>query len=333
MSLTACGNKSDAEFQAEIATQMHASITDALKSMVKAAHDLQGAAPSHAWSQDDAVALTQMRDAWTSMRSAWENIEGAMSPMFTGLNISLDARYEDFLVGLGPQGDPNPFDATGVVGMHAVERILYAPTIRPEVVQRESALAGYRPAAYPATDDEAIAFKTELLQRLVDDVTTMKTDWRPDDVDVGAAYLGLVDLMLEQQDKVNLAVTGEEESRYANVTMLDLRNNITGTQSSYELFRDWILSKASAESSDQQVVTRLDKLMQTYEAYRHVSGDSLPDVPQGWSSVNPSPESLRTPFGELWLQVRESVDPASRGSVVYEMNQIATLLGFPEVVE
>jgi len=330
-SFAACAGKSDAEFQTEIASQIHQSIGVDLGDMVRAAHDLQSAAPSHAWDKVDPIAISQMRDAWKRMRSAWENIEGAMSPMFPALNIALDARYEDLLLGLGENGDQNPFDGRGVIGMHAVERILFAQSVRPEVIARESILPGYRPPVYPSTDDEAIAFKTELLQRLVEDATTMETDWRPNDIDVGAAYLGLVDLMREQQKKVNLAVTSEEESRYANITMLDMRNNITGTQRSYELFREWILSKAAAESSDQQIVTRLDDLGKTYEAYR--KGDSLPDVPEGWSSANPSPASLSTPFGILWQQIRESVDPASHGSVVFEMNQIAALLGFPEVIE
>jgi iron uptake system component EfeO len=331
-SLAACTGKSDTQFQVEIASQMHQSIAVDLENMVRAAHDVQGAAPSHAWADSDPRTIEDMREAWKRMRAAWENIEGAMSPMFPGLNITLDARYEDFLLGL-KDGDPNPFDAKGVVGMHAVERILFAATTRPEVVNREILLHGYRPAAYPATDDEAIAFKTQLAQRLVDDATTMKTDWRPDDVDISAAYLGLVDLMLEQQGKMDSAVRSEDESRYANVTLLDMRNNILGTQKSYELFREWILSKASAESSDQQILTRLDKLMQTYEEYRPTSGDSLPTAPEGWDSHNPSPESLNTPFGQLWQKVRESVDPETHGSVVYEMNQIAALLGFPALAE
>src|SRR5262249_5528864 len=159
----------------------------------------------------------------------------------------------------------------------------------------------------------------QLVQRLIDDAEALATGWRPDDIDIGAAYHGLVDLMIEQRDKVDRAVTGEEESRYANVTMADLRNNLTGTHRVYDLFRDWIRSKASgAESSDQQVVKKLSALM---DVYLLTTSDSLPDVPPGWNSSDPTPESLDTPFGALWQQISDSVDPHNSDSVVHEMTR------------
>jgi hypothetical protein len=35
----------------------------------------------------------------------------------------------------------------------------------------------------------------------------------------------------------------------------------------------------------------------------------------------------------LWQTVRDDVDPGKAGSVVFEMNKIAVMLGFPEFVE
>jgi len=35
----------------------------------------------------------------------------------------------------------------------------------------------------------------------------------------------------------------------------------------------------------------------------------------------------------LWQGVHQAVDPATSGSVVFEMNDVATVLGFPEFVE
>src|SRR5262249_55550284 len=159
--------------------------------------------------------------------------------MFAGLNESMDERYDVLLDGIGPKGDPYLFDDEGVIGMHAVERILYTPIIRREVVEFERSLAGYQPASYPKTDDDAIAFKTLLVQRLVDDAVELQASWRPEDVDIAAAYKGLVDLMSEQKEKIDLAATGAEESRYANITLLDLRNNLGGTNQVYDLFREW----------------------------------------------------------------------------------------------
>jgi hypothetical protein len=78
-------------------------------------------------------------------------------------------------------------------------------------------------------------------------------------------------------------------------------------------------------SSDQQIQSRFSSLQ---IAYSSTTSDSLPDVPAGWSSENPSPDALNTPFGTLWQEVHNSVDPNSQGSVVFEMNRIADLLGF-----
>ena len=326
-SLAACTDRTDADYRAEIADSMHTSITNYLAQLVTATRRLQTAAPLHAWDPlaDDA-AIMDMRDAWREARVAWENVEGAIAPMFAGLNETMDARYEDFLSALALEGERDKylFDGDGVIGMHAIERILFAPTIRQEVVQYEETLDGYQPASYPVTDIDAIAFKTQLAQRLVDDATELASSWRPEDVDIAAAYKGLIELMGEQQDKVDLSVHGQEESRYSSYTLLDLRNNLTGTHEVYNLFRDWIHSKSLAQSSDRQILTQFDDLM---SAYLTTPGYSLPNAPADWQD-DPSPDALRTPFGVLWQQIRDSVDPMSDGSVVSQMSRIAGLLGF-----
>lgn len=328
--LVACTDKDDAEFRTDVSLKVHASITEDLQGLARAASRLQSKAPSRAWNATaDKIAILEMQEAWKGARIAWEHVEGAVAPVFTGFNVALDARYEDFLIGLRPAGDRNLFDATGVVGMHAIERILFAREIRPEIVANESSLPGYMPAAYPATDSEAIAFKTQLVQRLIDDTNALIDAWQPEEVDISAAYIGLVGLMSEQREKVNLAVTGEEESRYANITLFDLRNNLDGTKKAYEQFRDWILAKA-ADSSDRRILDRFTSLM---EAYYTTNSDSLPEVPAGWSSEHPTADNLNTPFGALWMQVRNSVDPSIDGSVVFEMNRVATVLGFAPFVE
>jgi iron uptake system component EfeO len=331
--LTACGDgdKTDADFQADVVDSMHDSIGVELDALIVASRALQAAAPSHAWSATaDAQAITDMREAWKRTRIAYEHVEGATAPIFGGLDGSLDARYDDYLFDLRPDGDPNLFDGTGVTGMHGIERILFAPEIRPEVITFEADLEGYQPARYPSTNDEAIAFKTVLVQKLIDDASSLKSQWQPAAIDIGAAYQGLVGLMNEQAEKVNLAATGEEESRYANITLFDLRNNLEGTQKAYALFRDWIKSKPDGKAPDSTIDTRLTTLKTLYAS---MPGDSLPAVPDDWSSDAPTPANLATPFGMLWKTVRESVDPNASGSVVFEMNRVAVLLGFPEFVE
>jgi iron uptake system component EfeO len=328
----ACSDdKTDAEFKADVVASMHDSIGDDLADLVQAAKDLQTAAPTHAWNATtDATAITAMRDAWKRTRIAYEHVEGATAGIFGDLDLTMDARYDDYLVRTGPTGDKNFFDATGVTGMHGIERILYATTIRTEVVMFESGLPGYAPAAYPKTDPEAMAFKTVLAQKLIDDANSLHDQWVPAAIDIGVAYQGLVGLMNEQKEKVNLAATGEEESRYANVTLFDLRNNLEGTRKVYEQFRPWIKAKAGGADADTMIEARFTALNTLYGS---LQGDALPAVPDDWSADEPTAANLATPFGMLWKAVRDDVDPAKPGSVVSEMNKIAVLLDFPEFVE
>lgn len=330
--LLACGGddgKSDAEFQAEVVTDMHDSIDTELGDLIAAAHELQDAAPTHAWTAADAASITAMKTAWRKARVAYEHTEGALAPIFPDTDFAIDARYDDYLADIGPAGDQNLFDDSGATGMHSIERILFSDQIRAEVTSFEETLPGYKPAAFPTTDPEAMDLKTKLCQKLVDDVEDLRAQWQPANIDIGAAYVGLVGLMNEQKEKVDLAATGEEESRYANVTLFDLRNNRAGTEKVYEIFRAWIAARGGTDP-DTMITARLGSLGDLYESN---TGDSLPPVPPTWSSDNPSAADLATPFGLLWNQVHQEVDPTSDGSIVFEMNEVASLLGFEQFIE
>jgi iron uptake system component EfeO len=326
--VTGCSDKSDAEFRAEVIDGIHASIGAELDNLVKAAHDLQDAAPDHAWdTMADAFAMAQMHDAWRRARIAYEHVEGATAPLFPELDLAMDSRYDDLLERIGPAGDPDLFDATGVVGMHAVERILYSQRIRPEIIAFESSLSGYVPAAYPATAGQAVAFKAGLAGRVVDDATALHDLWQPTAIDIGAAYQGLVGLMNEQKLKIGAAATRQEESRYANITLFDMRNNLSGTKGIYDSFRPWI--QARAMTSDDAIEVRFRALTMLYGA---PAGDALPSVPSTWRSDAPTPADLATPFGVLWQAVQDNVDPGRADSIVADMNRVAVTLGFPEFV-
>jgi iron uptake system component EfeO len=331
--LAACSDdpKTDGEYRAEVVAGMHRSIGGDLADLVQATRDLQTAAPTHAWDPiADSAAITAMRVAWLRSRIAYEHVEGATAPIFGDLDVSMDARYDDFLARLGPTGDPDLFDGTGATGMHAIERILYAHDIRDEVIAFESPLPGYVAAAYPATTEQATAFKTQLAQKLIDDAISLHDQWQPAAIDIGATFQGLVGLMNEQKEKVNLAATGEEESRYANLTLFDLRNNLDGTSKAYALFRPWIQARPGGADIDAKIQAGFTELDQLYAA---LPGDALPEVPDGWSSDQPTPTDLATAFGMLWQTVHQDVDPARSGSIVFEMNQVAMMLGFPEFIE
>ena len=331
--LVACSDsaKTDADYQAEIVVSIHDSIETDLADLVQAAKDLQTAAPTHAWNATtDATAIASMLTAWKKARVGYEHVEGATAPLYGDLDITMDARYDDYLSTLGAAGDQDLFDDKGVTGMHGIERILYAPQIRQEVISFEDTLPGYKAAAWPATDGEAMEFKTKLAQKLIDDATSLHDSWKPAAADLAQAYSGLVGLMNEQKEKVNLAASGEEESRYANITLFDLRNNLEGTTKIYALFQPWAQSKANGKDADTKIEAKLAALTSLYAA---TSGDALPAVPADWSNDNPTAANLATPFGMLWDAVHKDVDPSADGSVVFEMNKIAVALGYPQFVE
>ncbi|HEY4182581.1 MAG TPA: imelysin family protein [Kofleriaceae bacterium] len=329
--LAACGgdgSKSDGEFKTETVNAMHDSIASDLADIGTNALALQAAAPTHAWTQADAAAITAMKDAWKKTRVSYEHVEGATAPIFADFDFTMDARYDNYLTELGATGDQNLFDDQGATGMHSIERILYAPEIRQEVIDFESTLPGYKAAAWPATDAEAMDFKTKLLQKLVDDANDLHDQWTPAAIDIGAAFQGLVGLMNEQKEKVNLAATGEEESRYANITLFDLRNNLAGTKKIYDLFVPWIEAKNGTDPNE-SIQTHIGELVTLYGT----SPDALPVVPADWSSDQPTPANLATPFGMMWKTIHDEVDPNSPDSIVSSMNDCASLLGFPEFVE
>jgi iron uptake system component EfeO len=331
--LAACGDdpkpKTDAEFKAEIVTGMHDKIAVDLTALVTASTKLRDLAPDHAWGVADAETISKMKDAWKEARVAYEHVEGATAPIFADLDVSMDERYDGFLDAFMQDGgsDDYLFDGEGVTGMHAIERILYAPTIRAEVIDFEDDSDLYVAAAFPATPQEATDFKTKLVQRLIDDAGLLRDQWQPARIDIAAAFQGLEDLMGEQQEKVDLAATGAEESRYSNLTLFDLRNNLAGTKTIYEIFRPWILSKGQAGvDADTKIEAKLAALATLYGT----TNDALPEVPMNWSGDAPSAADLATPFGMLWSTVRANVDATATGSVVFEMNLLYNdVLGFP----
>jgi iron uptake system component EfeO len=334
----------DAQHAAAVTNGMRSSFADDLTNLVTYSQMLQTAAPTPAdrgWDATmDESAFTAMKVAWTGCREAYEHIEGATAPIFPNIDGSIDSRYDDFLAAL-PDGDSYLFDNVGVTGMHAVERILYSNVEPARVVTYESTLPGYVPAAFPATAQEASDFKTLLVQQQIADAQTLHDGWiAAKTYDLGAAFQGLVSLMNEQQEKVDKASTNQEESRYSQTTMVDIRNNLAGTEKVYALFQSWIQSKPAAtldgggttdsgKDIDAAIEAGFAKLQALYDG---VQGDAIPQPPDTWSSENPTATDQATPFGMLYEGVHAAVDPNEPGSVVAEMNQAAVLLGFPQFV-
>lgn len=334
LAVTAFGCSSgptDDEYSKEVTDGMQASISSELETWHASAVELMNAAPTPAgrgWDEElDAADITSMRDAWRKTRLSYEHIEGALAPLFPDIDAATDARYEDFLVELGNEADPDPFDGEGVTGMHAAERILFADVTPEAVVTFEAGLPGYTKAEFPSTEAQAKSFKEKLCAQLVSDIELMQSQWTSAQIDLPGAFDGLISLMNEQHEKVNKAATGEEESRYSQKTLADLRANLEGSRTIYALFQPWITSKEGGEAIDANIQKGFETLDTAYTA---PTGDAIPAPPETWSSATPSEADLKTPFGELFTAVSTAVDPERDGSVVDEMNDAAGALGFPQ---
>jgi iron uptake system component EfeO len=323
----------DAEYQQKVVTGMHSALLTDVNALHDAAVALQAAAPAptgRGWdTAQDATAINQMTAAWLSARAAYERTEGALAPLFPETYSAIDARYEDFLEGV-PGGDQDLFDGEGVTGMHAIERIIFAPKIPASVIDVEESLPGYKAAAWPASEAEARAFKDELCARLVADTQDLADQWQPQVIDLDGAFNGLISLMNEQREKVNKAASEEEESRYAQRTLADLRDNLAGTTRIYALFKEWLLTKSDGEKINADVQASFSTLDTTYKGF---SGDAIPAPSATWSSEKPSAADLQTPFGKLYTAVQDAVDPNVSGSAVDGMNRAARELGFREFTE
>jgi hypothetical protein len=96
----------------------------------------------------------------------------------------------------------------------------------------------------------------------------------------------------------------------------------------HEAFQEWVLTKDGGSRIDEDLLAAIDRLQRGYQQF---PGDSLPAVPEGWSSENPSAEHLKTPFGQLFQLVSAEADPEVDGSVVQTMDQAAEALGLAEL--
>jgi iron uptake system component EfeO len=320
----------DAEQRTKAVQTMHDTLLVDVTALAQAVSDLKDAAPTPAdrgWDKTlDAAAIASMRAAWIRARTAYEHIEGALAPLFPDIDTSIDARYDDFLAELTAQGgDKYLFDEQGVIGMHAVERIIFSDSIPARVVTFEASLPGYLAAAMPATAQEAADFKNKLCAKLVADTKTLLAEWTPAKIDAAVAYVGLVSLVEEQREKVVKASTGEEESRYAQRTMTDLRDNLVGSKSVYAIFQPWLLTKKDGGAEIDRAV--LAGLAALETAYAGVQGDAIPEPPATWSAENPSPADLATPFGQLYTSVTAQADRTKAESVVAKLEAAGTLLG------
>lgn len=324
-----CGSDSSGTPEDQALDGVTAFIKSNMTDLADASLKLQAAAPAPAatgWNATThASAVATMKAEWKRARVAYEHIEGAIAVLFPDFDYSTDQRYDAFLADHGP--DMNLFDDENVVGVHAIERILWSDQI-PELVKtyEQSAVAGYKAAAFPATMQEADDFKNKLCARLVADVKTMREQFGNAVVlDPAAAFRGVIGSMGEQIEKADLSRTGADESRYAQYTLADMRTNVSAGKKTFQAFKPWLKSK----KADAQIAGIEAGFARVDAAYQMLEGDALPPVPATWSSLMPTAEDLETPFGKLWAALAAETDEEDPTSLVSEMNAAAEALGIP----
>ncbi len=300
-----------------------------LDSLHEATVALQKDAPTpdaDGWSAtQDAAAVQKMKEDWKKARTAYEHVEGAIAVLFPELDVSTDQRYDGFIA-TGP--DDDLFDDQGVTGIHAAERILWSDSIPQRVVDFEKGLPYYVPAAFPANENQAREFKEKLLVRLVSDTQEMRNQFGPLALDNSAAFRGVIGSMKEQLEKANKAASGEEESRYAQYTLADMRANVDAGAYTYEAFKPWLLSLEGGKALDTKIAAGFKRIQ---DHYASLPGDALPEVPAHWSSQQPSAQDLATPFGQLYQLLSDESEPDHEGSLVSSMEASADLLGIPRL--
>ncbi len=318
-----------------VALAVRDAIVASLADTKRAATDLATLAPTPAgrgWNaKDDAQAVAAMRDAWRRMRASFALYSAATGVLFPDTLRSLDVSYDQALGG----GDPDPFDDRGVIGMHAVERILFADVIPAQVTDFEKTLPSYAPASFPTNDKQAADFKTKLCAKMVADVTSLADEWASVDLDFGGAYLLIVTLLQAQRLEMDDALVKKEESRYAQTSLAELRANLDGTQRAYGLFKPLLVEKTSADPKQDGIAKS-----KTVEAafgglaavYAGAPGDALPPLPPKLAATGMlKADELDTPFGKVYRGVLAAADRSSDGSLADELNDMIEILGFPEL--
>ncbi len=325
----ACSTDNDATVDPETQSilDVKAYVDDELHALADAALAVQAAAPTpdaDGWGPGETAG---METSWRSARVGYERVEGAIAVLFPELDAATDERYDGFLAE-GP--DDDLFDGEHVTGVHAIERIVWADRHPAHVVAFEAALPDYTVAAFPADETQAAAFRDGLCQRLVDDTETMHEDFEPLALDSAAAFRGVIGSMAEQYEKVALAQTGEDESRYAQHTLGDMRANLEGGLAIYTAFQPWLGEQDGGDAVDAEILAGFDRVQAGYDA---LGGDAIPEVPATWDADNPSAADLATPYGVLFTLLATEADPTVAGSLVERMGAAADLLGIPQLPE
>lgn len=297
-----------------------AALAEAARAMCEAAP----APDDDGWSfEPDRAAVESMRTEWRRARVEYERIEGAIAILFPHIDRAVDGRYEHEAE---LRRDDDPFDDRGFVGMHAIERILWSGSIPAPAVAFERALPGYVEPRTPSSATEARSFRERLCGRLVRDIETMRGELAPLALDAATAWRGIQGSVEEQSEKVLLGATGQDESRYAENTLADMRANLEGGRAVLAAYDAMIEATPEARSRRGDIHRRMRELERAYAA---IGTDALPAVPDGFDPDAPSEEHLATAYGRLFTLLSRASDPDVDGSLAHSLRSTGEAMGIP----
>ena len=269
----------------------------------------------------EGAGLETRRAHWREARVHYERIEGAIAVLFPETDADVDGRYEH-VVEL--REDRDALDGEGFIGMHAIERVLFADTIPEPVRAFEGALVHHAPAVLLAPADEA-RLREGLCARLVRDLSAMEAALDPVALDPETAWRGVLGSIEEQAEKVRLGTTGQSESRYAQHTLADMRANLEGGRAVLEAFATELEGLPDGPE-------RLRRLREGFarleEAYRAHPGDDLPEPPPGFDPDHPSEDSA---YGRLFVLLARESDPSAEGALANEVREAGRAMGIAEL--
>ncbi len=270
--------------------------------------------------RDDA-AIKAMIAAWHNARKAGAGLEGALALLPPGRAADIQGAYETALEA-GP--DPDPFDDRGFIGLHAMERVIWAERVPAPVLAYEASLDGYAAPAFPADAEQAEHFRDKLCARAAADTGAAEAEIEAMSLDPQAAYAIVDHLADGQLVKLEAAGAHRGSARYAGYALTDLRDGLATAAAVHAVFRPWLATKASGPQAFEEVTKAIARLEKQYTA---VGTDALPPVPEGWSNSSFSEESLSTPFGRLFAVVHNETDSSLDGSLTHGWHACAGLLG------
>ncbi len=275
--------------------------------------ELAMAAPrGHAWLQEsDKAALLAMRAAWKSAHAEALAVGVPLEYIFPAQAQHLDRSWEREALTLMGMPDPNPFDDQGVVGLHAIERVLWGPESSGEVLAFERKDAAYFPALAPATAADADDFANLLVGKVRAHAAAWLKVSPALGYDQGFVVKSITDEVAGAfRTVITAASPGESESRYSRSTALALGQQISAVGDLWTLLRPTLPKTSKATD-----IAAVDMAYARLVALRPAPGaDELPLAPPTWNPFHATPEDLASPYGKLYVAMeREAlgIDPGS----------------------